>query len=118
MASTIVVNRISRTGVVTYLLLNWRVAGDALAFLQTGKVSFEQSFALPSTGISKMIKAHYPTSNEADMLDVEEMAFLVLGLICTIISWIELRPIYAVWMTGNWISFASVNYFRSIRATQ
>jgi hypothetical protein len=101
-------------GFAVYLLLNWRVTGDALAFLQTRKESFEQSFALPWAGIWRMIKAHYPTPNEAEMVGAQELAFLVLGLICTIISWIKLRPIYAVWMTGNWILFTSVNYFRSI----
>jgi hypothetical protein len=102
------------TGFAVYLLLNWRVTGDALAFLQTRKISFGQSFALPSTGIWKMITAHYPTPNEAEMVGAQELAFLGLGLICTIISWIKLRPMYAVWMTGNWILFSSVNYFRSI----
>ena len=101
-------------GFAIYLLLNWRVTGDALAFLQTRKVSFGQSFAFPWTGIWKMVKAHYPTPNEADMVGVQELAFLGLGLVCTIISWIKLRPMYAMWMTGNWILFASVNYFRSI----
>jgi Mannosyltransferase (PIG-V) len=101
-------------GFAVYLLLNWRVTGDALAFLQTRKESFEQSFALPWAGIWKMIKAHYPTPNEAEMVGAQELAFLALGLICTIISWIKLRPMYAVWMTGNWILFTSVNYFRSI----
>jgi hypothetical protein len=90
------------------------VTGDALAFLQTQKESFKQSFALPSTSIWNMIKAHYPTPNEAEMVGTQELAFLVLGFICTIISWIKLRPMYAMWMTGNWILFASVNYFRSI----
>ena len=102
------------TGFAAYLLLNWRVTGDALAFLQTRKVSFEQSFALPWAGIWKMLRAHYPTPNEAEMVGVQELAFLALGLICTIISWIKLRPMYAAWMTGNLILFASVNYFRSI----
>ena len=102
------------TGFAVYLLLNWRVTGDALAFLQTRKEAFKQSFALPSAGIWKMVNTHYPTPNEAEMVGVQELAFLALGLICTIISWIKLRPMYAAWMTGNWILFASVNYFRSI----
>lgn len=101
-------------GFAVYLLVNWRVTGDALAFLQTRKVSFEQSFAFPWAGIWKMVRAQYPTPNEAEMVGVQELAFLVLGLICTIISWIKLRPMYAAWMTGNWILFTSVNYFRSI----
>ena len=101
------------TGFAVYLLINWQVTGDALTFLRIRKASFEQSFALPSAGIWKAIHAHYPTPNEAETSGVQELAFLVLGLICTIISWIKLRPIYAVWMTGNWILFSSVNYLRS-----
>jgi len=106
------------SGFAVYLLLNWRVTGDASAFLRTRKVSFEQTFALLWAGIWKMVRAHYRTPNEAEMVGVQELAFLALGFICTIISWIKLRPIYAAWMTGNLILFASVNYFRSIRATR
>ena len=102
------------SGFAVYLLLNWLVTGDASAFLRTRKVSFEQTFALPWAGIWKMVRAHYRTPNEAEMVGVQELAFLALGFICTIISWIKLRPIYAAWMTGNLILFASVNYFRSI----
>jgi len=61
-----------------------------------------------------MVRAHYRTPNEAEMVGVQELAFLALGFICTLISWIKLRPTYAAWMTGNLILFASVNYFRSI----
>ena len=76
---------------------------SGFAVLQTREVSFEQTFALPWAGIWKMVRAHYPTPNEADMVGVQELAFLALGLICTIISWIKLRPMYAAWMTGNLI---------------
>ena len=102
------------SGFAVYLLLNWLVTGDASAFLRTRKVSFEQTFALLWAGIWKMVRAHYRTPNEAEMVGVQELAFLALGFICTIISWIKLRPTYAAWMTGNLILFASVNYFRSI----
>ena len=102
------------SGFAVYLLLNWLVTGDASAFLRTRKVSFEQTFALPWAGIWKMVRAHYRTPNEAEMVGVQELAFLALGFICTVISWIKLRPIYAAWMNGNLILFASVNYFRSI----
>ena len=102
------------SGFAVYLLLNWLVTGDASAFLRTRKVSFEQTFALLWAGIWKMVRAHYRTPNEAEMVGVQELAFLALGFICTIISWIKLRPIYAAWMTGNLILFARVNYFRSI----
>ncbi len=55
-------------GFAVYLLINWHVSGDALAFLQTRKISFKQSFALPSVGIRHAISAHYLTPNEAEMV--------------------------------------------------
>lgn len=101
-------------GFAVYLLINWSVSGDPFAFLQTRKMSFEQSFALPSAGIRQAIWAHYPTPSEAEMVDAQELFFVALGLVCTIISWIKLRPVYATWMTGCWILSTSVSFFRSV----
>ncbi len=47
-------------------------------------------------------------------MGAQELFFVALGFICTIISWIKLRPVYAMWMTGSWILSASVNFFRSM----
>jgi hypothetical protein len=102
------------TGFVVYLLINWRVAGQPFAFLQTRKVSFEQSFALPSAGIRQAIWAQYPSAREAEMVGAQELFFVALGFVCTIVSWIKLRPAYATWMTGNLILFTSVNFLQSI----
>ena len=101
-------------GFAVYLLINWSVSGDPFAFLQARKTLFDQSFALPLTGIRQAIWAHYPTPHEAEMVGTQELFFVALGLVCTIISWIKLRPTYAMWMTGSWILFASVNFFRSM----
>jgi len=101
-------------GFSAYLLINWHVTGDPFAFLQTRKMSFEQSFALPSTGIRQAIWAHYPTPQEAQMVGAQELIFVALGFVCTVTSWIKLRPVYATWMTGSWILFTSVNFFRSV----
>jgi hypothetical protein len=102
------------TGFVVYLLINWRVAGHPFAFLQTRKVSFEQSFALPSAGIRQAIWALYPSAREAEMVGAQEMFFVALGFVCTIVSWIKLRPAYATWITGNLILFSSVNFLQSV----
>jgi hypothetical protein len=102
------------TGFVVYLLINSRVAGHPFAFLQTRKVSFEQSFALPSAGIRQAIWALYPSAREAEMVGRQELFFVALGFVCTIVSWIKLRPAYATWMTGNLILFTSVNFLQSI----
>jgi len=101
-------------GFAVYLLINWSVSGDPFAFLQARKTLFDQSFASPLTGIRQAIWAHYPTPHEAEMVGTQELFFVALGLVCTIISWIKLRPVYAMWMTGFWILCASVNFFRSM----
>jgi hypothetical protein len=101
-------------GFAVYLLINWSVSGDPFAFLQARKTLFDQSFASPLKGIRQAIWAHYPTPHEAEMVGTQELFFVALGLVCTIISWIKLRPVYAMWMTGFWILCASVNFFRSM----
>lgn len=101
-------------GFAVYLLINWRVAGDPFAFLQTRRVSFNQPFAFPSVGIRHAIWAEYATPNEAEMVGAQELQFVALGFVCTIASWIKLRPVYAVWMTGMWILFTSVNFLLSV----
>ena len=101
-------------GFAVYLLINWRVCGDPFAFLQARKTLFEQSFASPAKGIRQAIWAQYPTPQEAEMVGAQELFFVALGFICTIISWIKLRPVYAMWMSGSWILFASVSFFRSM----
>src|SRR5262245_13209879 len=102
------------SGFLVYLLINWSVSGDPFAFLQTRKLSFEQSFASPLAGVRQAIRAHYPSPSEAEMVGAQELFFVVLGFVCTIISWIKLRPVYAMWMTGSWILAASVSFFRSM----
>jgi len=101
-------------GFAVYLFINWRIAGNPFAFLQTRKVSFEQSFAFPWAGIRQALWALYPTPREAEMVGVQELSFAALGFICTIISWIRLRPSYAMWMTACFVLFVSVNFFQSI----
>jgi hypothetical protein len=101
-------------GFAVYLFINWRVAGNPFAFLQTRKIWFEQSFALPSAGIRQALWALYPNPREAEMVGGQELFFAALGFICTIISWIRLRPIYAMWMTASLILFTSVNFLQSV----
>jgi hypothetical protein len=36
-----------------------------------------------------------------------------LGLVCAILSWIKLRPSYAVWITGTWLLFTSTTFIES-----
>ena len=100
-------------GFAVYLLINWHVTGNAFAFLQTRRVTFQQSFALPAAGIRLAIWAHYPTAEEAEMMGVQQLIFVALGFVCMILSWIKLRPVYAVWMTAMWFLVSSVNFLQS-----
>jgi hypothetical protein len=101
-------------GFAVYLLINWRVSGNPLGFLQARKEIFEQSFALPLRGIRQAIWALYPTPNEAEMVGTQELSFVALGFVCMIISWIKLRAAYAMWITGSWMLVTSVTFFRSV----
>jgi hypothetical protein len=101
-------------GFAIYLLINWHFTGNPFAFIQIRKESFEESFALPLVGIRQAIRAHYPTPSEAEMVGVQELSFVALGFVCTVISWAKLRLTYAIWMTGSWLLFTSVNFLRSV----
>jgi len=101
-------------GFAVYLLINWHIGGNVFAFLQTRKVLFHQSFALPSVGLRLAIRAHYPTPDEAEMMGVQQLIFVALGFVCMIVSWIKLRPVYAVWMTAMWFLVTSVSFLQSM----
>jgi hypothetical protein len=98
-----------------YLLLNKYVTGDTFAFISLQQQFFGKSLSSPLTGIDNawgsMISR--PPS-EAEMIGTQEVLFIALGLICTIVSWIKLRPAYSVWMTGNWLMFVSVSFVLSV----
>src|SRR5205814_5610138 len=51
---------------------------------------------------------------QAEMVGTQEFVFALLGLIGVVVSWLKLRPIYAMWMTGNWLLFASVTFLESM----
>jgi hypothetical protein len=40
--------------------------------------------------------------------------FAALGFVCMIVSWIKLRPLHAVWITGNWFLITSVSFLESV----
>jgi hypothetical protein len=98
-----------------YLLLNKYVTGDTFAFISLQQQFFGKSLSSPLSGIDNawgsMISR--PPS-EAEMIGTQEVLFIALGLICTIVSWIKLRPAYSVWMTGNWLMFVSVSFVLSV----
>jgi hypothetical protein len=100
-------------GFAVYLLINWQLSGDPFAFLQTRKKSFIMSASLPWVGIQEAFRNLRRNPNQAEMVGAQELFFIALGFVCLIASWIKLRPLYATWITGNWLLFASVTFLQS-----
>ena len=97
-----------------YLLLNYQVTGDAFAFSSIMRQNFHKSLTWPWTGIDSTLGALNRDAADAEMIGIQELSFIVLGLVCTIVSWVKLRPIYSVWMTVNWLLFISVTFVLSV----
>ena len=97
-----------------YLWLNYHAAGDPFAFLPIRKEFYHISMAPPWTGVREAIGSLSRTPSQAQIVGVQECLFIALGFVCTIVSWIKLRPIYGVWMTGNWLLFTSVSFVASV----
>lgn len=97
-----------------YLLLNKHVTGDFFAFSSIMRTNFSKSLTWPWTGINSTIGSLHREPTDAQMIGMQELSFVVLGLACTIMSWVKLRPLYSVWMTVNWLLFTSVTFVLSV----
>jgi len=101
-------------GFAVYLLLNWRISGDPLAFLKMRKELFHMSSSWPWIGITDAFLNLRRTPNQAEIVGTQELIFTGLGLICSIASWFKLRPVYATWITGNWLLLVCVTFIESM----
>jgi hypothetical protein len=102
-------------GFGVYLFLNWRVTGDPFAAFRMRKAMSSTSVAWPWVGMRGALGIMMDWKpDQAEMVGTQEFIFALLGLIGVVVSWIKLRPIYAVWMTGNWLLFASVTFLESM----
>lgn len=97
-----------------YLLINYQAAGDPFAFLTIRQEFYHISLAPPWIGVTEAISSLTRSPAQAQIVGVQECLFIALGFLCTILSWIKLRPIYSVWMTGSWLLFISVSFLASV----
>ncbi len=97
-----------------YLLLNKHVTGNAFAFVSLEQQFFSKSLSSPITGIDSALGSLSRSPGEAEMIGMQEVLYIALGLACTVVSWLKLRPAYSVWMTGNWLLFVSVSFVLSV----
>jgi len=100
-------------GFAVYLLLNLKIAGSAFAFLPMRERLFHMTGAWPWIGMREAYRNQLRPPTAAIMVGTQELVFASLGLLCAMISWIKLRPIYAVWITGSWLLVTSASFLAS-----
>lgn len=102
-------------GFAGYLLLNYAVTGDALRFLDVQREHWHKSLDWPWNGIWTTI-ASLPSRPpaEAHMVVIEELIYITISLVCTILAALKLRASYAVWMAGNWLLFTGTSFIMSV----
>lgn len=101
-------------GLVGYLWLNLHVTGNSLAFLAIRRQYFFTEPTWPWIGIGAKILAMNLRTTDGEMVGIQEVFFIFLGLLCAIVSWIKLRPSYAAWVTGNWLMFTSLAFILGV----
>lgn len=98
-------------GFLGYLWLNHEVTGDFFAFTKIMEEHWYKKFAPPWTGISDVwLRALGMNINEG----LNEFIAVLLISVCTIWSWLRLRPSYAVWISLNWLLMNSTAYVLSV----
>jgi len=101
-------------GFAVYLFMNWRISGEPFAFLGLRKELFHMSFSWPWNGIADAFRNLRRTPNQAEIVGTQELIFTGLGFVCSIVGWIKLRPIYATWISGNWLILVCVSFIESM----
>src|SRR5438132_1281506 len=101
-------------GFAVYLFLNWRISGDPLAFLKMRKELFHMSSSWPWIGITDAFRNLRRNPNQAEIVGTQELIFTAVGFVCAVVSWFKLRPIYATWITGNWLLLVCVTFIESM----
>ena len=98
-------------GFLGYLWLNKEVTGDYFAFMKIMSEHYYKRLASPWFGIHDVwLRVLGANINEG----LNEFIALVLTSICTIWSWVRLRPSYSVWMTLNWLLISSTAFVISV----
>jgi hypothetical protein len=91
-------------GLAGYMLFNWHLTGDPLAFLTVQTEHWINTTVLPWHGIAGTVGValHYG-SPANQMIGVQVLLFMLWAAIATIGSALLLRPSYTVWMASNWL---------------
>lgn len=101
-------------GVLIYLGINQYHFGDPFQFQQAQSENWHKHLASPITSVSGMIEgmAGYKPGDR-QLFVVQELLFLGIGLVATVLAVFLLRPSYAVWAFLNLPLFASTSWIQS-----
>lgn len=102
-------------GFVAYLILNYAVMGNPLAFLEIQKEHWQKYLTFPWVGIWEKIKGvYYQPKPTPKMEGFVELIFVALGLFASIAGWRYLRNSYRVWMIASLLLFVSTSFVLSV----
>jgi hypothetical protein len=98
-------------GFAVYLLVNYRITGDPMAFLNLEREHWSNMLISPwrGIGVNLDVVRHWYAWHAA-MVGTQVLLYLAVGLAGTIAAAILLRPSYALWMALNWLLFASQSW--------
>jgi Gpi18-like mannosyltransferase len=102
-------------GFVSYLTLNYVVAGDPTMFMVYQREHWFRYFKFPWTGIMDCYDRMYAAKpTDAQMTGYQEFLFVVIGFVATGVGWRWLRGSYCIWMAANWLLFVSTSFVLSV----
>jgi hypothetical protein len=102
---------VTALGFGVYLLVNYHVTGDPMAFLGLQREHWHDAMVAPWNGIwiSYGVSRDY-APHDAAMIGMQALFYLAVGLAGTIASAVVLPVSYTVWMALNWLLFASQSW--------
>ncbi len=102
-------------GTAVYLLLNFWVMGDPLAFVAIQRSHWHKSLGWPWVGLRETFRSlFWRTPYEAHMVGFQELFYAAVGLAATVAAARCLRPSYTLWMGLNWLLSVSTTFVLSV----
>ncbi|MBA2380220.1 MAG: glycosyltransferase family 39 protein [Blastocatellia bacterium] len=101
-------------GFFVYLAVIYSIAGDPFAFIEIRKEFFYISSTTPWDGVQAAVGQLERTGGDGILAGVQELTFIVLGLVAGIAAIFTMRPVYSTSIPVNWLLIVSVTFVASI----
>jgi Mannosyltransferase (PIG-V) len=101
-------------GFASYLAINQHLYGNPFHFQQVQREHWGRYLKDPYTSVSGMLTGIGDRNpNDRQMVVIQEVLFLGIGLLASVLAWFWTRPSYAVWSFLNVLLFASTSWIQS-----